>query len=301
MNPLFILAMILLFYLNAIPYIIIISAIILIQFFIMGSRKFDSSLSFSIYDNPNESNSYLFYNWNCKKAFEFINKKKNEGYSNLTLTIYLGIALARALGKNNVLNGKIPLGNFLHEESIDVDFLVALDKGDNIGDIIIRNANLKTISEVGKELSIVASPLKKNRNPEYLKQTKSIEILPTFIYNLLVYFLEYLSSYFNFSNKSLWLRKRHFGSIVVTSIGGLGYLNIIPPINPIIHCPFLVALNKAIDQPIVSNEGNSIEINKSAQVSITFDCRYMNINGLKGFYNDLDFYLNSPEILETGK
>lgn len=70
----------------------------------------------------------------------------------------------------------------------------------------------------------------------------------------------------------------------------------IAPINPMIHSPILITINRIIERPFVS-EGKPC-LKKILILGFNFDCRYLNLNALVSFYNDLKNYLQNPKLLE---
>jgi pyruvate/2-oxoglutarate dehydrogenase complex dihydrolipoamide acyltransferase (E2) component len=68
------------------------------------------------------------------------------------------------------------------------------------------------------------------------------------------------------------MRKYPFGSVIVTSIGGLGIDSSFVPIPPMTNVPCLVCVGTVQDKPVVINK--AIEIRPIANIVLTTDHRY---------------------------
>lgn len=73
------------------------------------------------------------------KALAFIEQKRSQTGSRITITHLVGKAVALALQKAEGLNGRILLGRFIKNKTVDICFLVSLEGGKNLAPKTINN------------------------------------------------------------------------------------------------------------------------------------------------------------------
>ncbi len=105
------------------------------------------------------------------------------------------------------------------------------------------------------------------------KQIQGVDYVPAFLHQFLGTFFSYfifkLQTKISINEINLGV----LGSTCVTSLGGMGFEDVMPPFVPILDWSFGVGVNKILKQPVV--EGDKVVIGNVMNCNFMVDHRYV--------------------------
>ncbi|MCK5849944.1 MAG: 2-oxo acid dehydrogenase subunit E2 [Kiritimatiellae bacterium] len=222
--------------------------------------------------HPRDPNTYAMLDLPVEAAMEFIRTYPSE--TPLTLTHFVTKIVAHCLDKYSELNHVLRMGNLYKRKQIDIFITTLLrgSKGKDLSGFVIRNANLKTITEVADISKSRAEDLRHNRDKENIKVQQIVNPLPSFLLRPLLLIQEFLQFTLNIAIPSLGMPKDRFGSAMITNIGALGIENAFIPLSPYARCPLIIGIGKPRKIPVVQDD--KIIVGNSVIITLTFDHRY---------------------------
>ncbi|MBI4357614.1 MAG: 2-oxo acid dehydrogenase subunit E2 [Gammaproteobacteria bacterium] len=207
------------------------------------------------------------------KVLERIEALRVQTGHHITITHFIGKALAETLKQNPDINCVLRFGKIYPRTSIDIFFQVATDfEGRDLTGIAIREVDKKTVMMLAEEIEAKVHAIRTHQDHTYRKMKKLIAGLP----NFLSYWIIRFSGFFLYS-LNLWtpwmgMPKDSFGSAMVTNYGSLGKLDMaFAPLIPYSRVPLLLALSSIQEQPVVRK--GQIVIAKVMKICATFDHR----------------------------
>lgn len=193
--------------------------------------------------------------------------KRRDTSAKITLTHYLGLALAKALAKNPGINGFVRWGKFFQRQDIDVFFLRQIEtaEGEELSGLLVRKMDRKDLSEIAEEFKNAAEP-------NEIKNVKSLYrffpgIFSRWILNLLSFVLYKL----NISLGFLGVPRDAFGSIQVTNVGHFGMDTALTPIAPYTQISMVVSIGAVKARPWA--EDGKLTVKKTVKMGFVYDHR----------------------------
>lgn len=178
----------------------------------------------------------------AEKALAYIEKRRNHPGQKLTMTHFVGKAIAEVIHRHPEINAILRFGKIYPRKTVDVFFLVAADKvGKDLTGAIVRNARNKSLEEVADELNTSAAMIRQTKDVEFYKMKGLLNLLPDFLSGTVLWLIERLLYTFNIHIPALGIPKDAFGSVMVTSIGSLGLDFAFAPLVPFSGVPMMIA------------------------------------------------------------
>lgn len=231
-------------------------------------------LSIASWSAPSEGNIYGRITLDATEVLAYLDHVRRQSGEKVTLTHFVGKAVAMALADAPGLNGVIRLGSYVQRSSVDIAFLVALEEGKNLAKAKICDYDRKSVAEAGRELRELAEKLYGGKDEAFNKSMGPLVWLPTWIIRPLVKITGYLTGVFGVSIPALGLEAYPFGSCIITNVGVFGLDEGFVPPTPFAHVPLYVLIGALRDMPFVNASGG-IEVRKQVTITATIDHRYM--------------------------
>jgi len=171
------------------------------------------------------------------------------------------------------LNGRICFGKYVPFETVDISCLVNVEDGKDLAFMTIPEVDKKTIEDVAEFMKGRADKLRKNQDQDHKKQTGMARSLPTFLLAMMLEFSTFITVTLGISIPAMSLKKFPFGGAMVTSVGMMGYRDVIAPFTPFAKVPLLLVVGSIEDKPVVRD--GKIVIAPMLGITITIDHRYM--------------------------
>lgn len=231
-------------------------------------------LSIASWSAPSEGNIYGKMTLDATEALLYLEHLRATTGEKVTLTHFVGKAVALALADSPGLNGVIRLGTYVQRSSVDIAFLVALEEGKNLAKAKVCDYDRKTVAEAAKELRELAAKLYGGKDDAFNKSMGPLVWMPTWLIRPVVKLTGYIASVLGISVPALGVEAYPFGSCIITNVGVFGVDEGFVPPTPWAHVPLYVLIGALRDAPWV-NEAGGLEVRKQLILTATIDHRYM--------------------------
>lgn len=222
---------------------------------------------------PAEGNIYGNLQLDTSKALSYITYRRIQSGKKITLTHFIGRAIAEAISKTPAVNGYIKWGRFYPHDSVAISFLIALDGGSDLANTKISDAHTKDLTQVASELQEAAQKSRSGQDESFKKSQNSLRWMPTWIIRPMIWLTGWLTSSLGVSIPTFGLEAFPFGSCMITSVGMLGLDEAYAPQTPFARVPILALIGANKKQPVVIND--AIEIRPMLTLTATIDHRYI--------------------------
>ena len=235
-------------------------------------------LVLSTWKAPKEGNIYGKLTVDATNALAYIERESIRTGQKLTMTHFVGCAVARAIKETPSINGYIRFGSFLPHKQVDISYLIALEEGRNLANTKVENADALDLEQMSNSLRSAASSLRKGEDKDFQKSQDSLSWMPTWLIRPLLWTTGWLTSSLGIGLPMLGLSPFPFGSCMITSVGMFGLDEGYAPHTPFARVPIIVLIGALKDTPIAEN--GSVKIAPMLTLTATIDHRY--IDGSQG-------------------
>jgi len=206
-------------------------------------------------------------------ALAYIEKYRNETGTKITITHLVGKAVGIALHQRGGLNGRLLLGKYIKNDTVDVCFLVATGGGSNLAPKTIRNIDKKSIEEICTELTTEAGKVRSGTDEEFKKNMDLVSKLPTFVLSLISEFIGFYSGDLGWGLSAIGLKPRNFGCCMITNVGMFGVEESFAPFTPFSRTPLLLLIGSVNNKPVVRD--GEIVVRPMMKLNATMDHRFV--------------------------
>ena len=237
----------------------------------MSMNSTRRKLAIATWSPPSEGNIYGKLTLNAEPALKYIAEVREATGEKVTMTHFVGKAVAMALAETPGLNGRIRWGRFIPHETVDIAFLVVLEGGADLAKAKITELDKKPLSAVGRELRELAEKLRDGKDEEFESSKNLLKILPRFLVGPILWLTGWLTASLGLG--AAGLSKFPFGSAVITSVGMFGLDEGFAPFTPFARVPLLVLVGAYRDRPTVIDD--AVAIQKQLTITATIDHRFI--------------------------
>lgn len=221
---------------------------------------------------------YGLYEFDAAPALAFIKNYNQANNTRVTLTHFVAKAMGITLEKYPAINGIIKWGQIYQRDSIDIFLQVAIEDKNNehkesLSGAKIANINKKSLKEISEELSLLASDIRQEKDPQFQKTFNIARLLPVWLLKPLVRLHEFAVFNLGLNLPALGIVPDPFGSAMLTSVGSLGVPPGFAPLVPPSRCPLLICLGRVEDKPWVVD--GKVVVRPVVGFAATFDHRFM--------------------------
>jgi pyruvate dehydrogenase E2 component (dihydrolipoamide acetyltransferase) len=205
-------------------------------------------------------------------ALAYLEKIRAATGERLTLTHFVGKAVAMTLARHPQINCILRMGRLYPRRNVDVFFQVASDEtGQDLSGMTIRNADRKSIPELAREMATRVHSIRKQGDPEFKKMKGTMGLLPGFVSRYILGLAGFIMYTLNLWSPLLGSPRDPFGSVMVTNIGSLGLDMAYAPLVPYSRVPLLIAVGTARQAPVVKD--GQLAVGTLARLCVTIDHR----------------------------
>ena len=249
-------------------------------------------IALSMWHNQEEASFYGWIDLDATGIIKTIDSFKQDG-KRMSPTTIAAKAIAVAMSKYPQVNGLIRLGRIYERQNIDIFLQVAPDdSGENLTGMVIRNCDQKSLEEINEEIRTRVAKIKTGEKDDFMKSTKMLAALPTFLVGWIIGFISFVNYTLNIWSPLLQSPRDGFGSAMVTSVGMLGLEHGIAPLIPSNRCPIIIAVGKLEEKAVVRN--GEIVIEPVLPITGTFDHRLVDGVGASHLLRALKEYIKAP-------
>jgi len=236
---------------------------------------------------------YGFVDLDAGPMLAKIEEQRKKGIR-LTPTIVMAKAVAHGIARYPSFNSILRWGKLYERKTIDVFLQVsAVENGEeNLSGTVVREADRKSLEEILIELQNKAKSIRSNEDPEFKSIKARLKNVPSWIIAKVLDAVSFVTHTLNLWSPLLGTPRDPFGSVMVTSVGGMGLEYGFAPLVPYSRCPMVLAVGKIRDCPVVVN--GQIVIKPMIPVSVTLDHRLIDGYGCSRILEGLQEYLKHP-------
>jgi pyruvate dehydrogenase E2 component (dihydrolipoamide acetyltransferase) len=215
---------------------------------------------------------YGILEFEAQPALTYLEKLKELTGQRVTLTHFVGKAVAQTLEKHPDINCILRLGKLYPRKAVDIFFQVASDtSGKDLSGATIRNANHKSIVEIAQEMQERVHQIREKGDPNFRKMKDTMGLIPGLLVSPLMSFIGFIMYTLNLWSPLFGSPKDPFGSVMITNIGSLGLDTAFAPLVPYSRVPLLLTLGVVKEKPVVKS--GRVEVGQIIQICVTFDHR----------------------------
>ena len=235
----------------------------------VGSRRI---IALGTWGSAGDPSVYGSIDIDAVPALEYIDKLRSKTGKHVTLSHFVGKALALTIAKHPEINCILRFGRFYPRKDIDVCYLVAADdSGQDLSGTIIREADKKSLLDYATEMEANVEAIRKKGDPAFKKMKNTMKLVPGILAGMVIRFSELFMYALNLWTPLLGTPRDPFGSILITNIGSLGLDMAFAPLVPYSRVPILISIGAVRDMPVVRD--NQIVIGRMVRLTVTFDHR----------------------------
>ena len=205
-------------------------------------------------------------------ALAYIEQIKKATGLKITLSHFVGRALAITLHRNPAINAILRFGRIYPRKNVDIFFQVATDdKGHDLTGMVIRNADRKSIPQTAREMNERVQIIRTKGDPDFKKMKGTFGSLPGSLAGFVLDFAGWFMYTLNLWTPLLGSPRDALGSCMITNIGSIGLDEAFVPLVPYSRVPLLIAVGASRDAPVVRN--GEIKVATMIKLCATFDHR----------------------------
>jgi len=249
-------------------------------------------VAIATWDPPSTCEIFAKQTIDMTKAQEYMKGSSEK----LTVTHLVVKAVGQVFRRCPGLNGRIVLGSFVKNPTIDVCVLASTEDGKNVAPITIREVDKKTVTDISRELRERTGALRSNKDEEFKKNMDTVRMLPTFLLKPLSSIVGMITGELGISIPPLGLKARPFGGAMVTNVGMFGVEEAYAPFTPFAVQPMLLLIGQIREEPVVRD--GKVEIVPQVKLMYTLDHRYLDGSDGAQAAKYLCEYLENPQLLD---
>ena len=205
-------------------------------------------------------------------ALAYIEKARAESGLRITISHFVGKAIAETLRRHPDINCVLRLGRLYGRKSADVFFQVATDpQGKDLSGMTIRGAEHKSMTDIAREMDERVKAIREKKDKSFSRMKSTMGLVPGFLAGIVLHLSGVLMYTLNIWSPLLGVPRDSFGSVMITNIGSLGLDMAFAPLVPYSRIPLLLALGTMADRPVVQD--GQVVVRKMLRICATFDHR----------------------------
>lgn len=255
----------------------------------MSARR---RISIASYRPPREGVIHGSMTLDCSRVNSYLDALSQASGTRVTITAFIGAVVGRALRATPTLNGRVHLGRYIPYERVNVAFLVQVNDGDNLAQVLIEDIDEKTPQEVSAGLQSKASAVRDGRDENFEKSINLTKRMPTPVLRRVLSFGGFVTTGLGrpFAGQPAF----PFGSAVITSVGMLGVDEAFVPPTPFLRVPLYVAIGRVRD--MVFAEGGVPVVRSGITITATLDHRFIDGFQAATLAAQVRKYFDEPEL-----
>ncbi|MCX6107304.1 MAG: 2-oxo acid dehydrogenase subunit E2 [Proteobacteria bacterium] len=208
----------------------------------------------------------------CEKAMEYIDSLSKSSGQRVTITHFLGKAIAEALRRNPEINSVLRFGKIYSRKNVTLFFQVATDQqGKDLSGVIVRDAENKTLLQMTTEMNKRIASVRDFSDKSYSQMKSLMSLIPGWLTGWVLDIAGFIQYSLNMWSPLLGTPKDPMGSVMITNIGSLGLDLGFAPLVAYSRVPLLITAGAIKQRPVVEN--GEIVVGTTIPLCVTFDHR----------------------------
>ncbi len=217
---------------------------------------------------------YGVLEFDIEPALNYLEKLREKTEVRLTLTHFVGKAVAMAIARYPSINCVLRWGKLYPRKRVDLFFQVASDaEGRDLSGTTLREVDRKSIIEIAQEMSGRVDSIRTAGDPEFKRVKNTMRWIPGLFMHAVLSLTSFFLYTLNRWSPLLGSPRDAFGSAMITNVGSLGLDLGFAPLLAYSRVPLLIAVGSARETPVVRQ--GKIEVGRMLKLGITFDHRLM--------------------------
>lgn len=235
-------------------------------------------LAIATWATPREGNIYGKLTVDATAALAHLAAVREQTGRKVTLTHFVGKAVALALAQTPSLNGYLRFGRYIPHDDVAVAFLVVVGDGADLAKVKVAGAHQKSLVELADELGAAAGAVRAGKDDAFEKSKGLLRALPTWVLRPIVWLTGWLTASLGLRFPPAGLEPFPFGACVITSVGMFGLDEAFVPPTPFARVPVYILIGAAAEQPAVVD--GALTVRTRLTITATIDHRFL--DGFQG-------------------
>jgi pyruvate dehydrogenase E2 component (dihydrolipoamide acetyltransferase) len=190
----------------------------------------------------------------------------------LTMTHFLGKAVAEAMRRHPQINCVLRLGKLYPRRSVTLFFQVATDEGgEDLSGVTVRDAAHKSVVDMATEMAKKVGAVRDGSDKSYKEMKSLMRRVPGWLAGLVLDLAAFLQYTLNLWSPLLGTPKDPMGSVMITNVGTLGLELGFAPLVAYSRVPMVIAAG-AVKDRVVPENGVPV-VRPMMRLGVTFDHR----------------------------
>jgi pyruvate dehydrogenase E2 component (dihydrolipoamide acetyltransferase) len=190
----------------------------------------------------------------------------------VTLTAFVGKAVAEAFRRHPDINAVLRFGRLYPRRSVTLFFQVATDAaGEDLSGVTVTAAETKSIVQVAAELAPKIGAVRSHTDRSFAAIKGLMGRLPGLAAGLVLDLASFLQYGLNLWSPLFGTPRDPMGSVMVTNVGSLGLDFAFAPLVPYSRVPMVVAIGAVTERAVVHD--GQIAARPIVRLCVTFDHR----------------------------
>lgn len=234
----------------------------------MSTRR---RMTIATWKPPHEGIIHGVITLEATNVLDYIERARALTGEKVTMTAFVGAATGRALALEPTLNGYIAWGKYYAYDDVSLSFLVQVDGGKQLAQVLVRDIDTLTPAQVAAKLQEGAGHVRSGKDENFKKSADIAGKVPTWLLRRI--FSMAGTSTVAFGRSFGGQPKYPFGAAIITSVGMLGVDEAFVPPTPFARVPLYVAVG-AIRDMVFAIDGQP-QVRKGLTIVATLDHRFV--------------------------
>jgi pyruvate dehydrogenase E2 component (dihydrolipoamide acetyltransferase) len=208
----------------------------------------------------------------CEKAMAYIDRVSKESGERVTITNFVGKAVAEAFRRHPEINSVLRFGKIYRRRHVTLFFQVATDQtGQDLSGIIVRQAEKKSLAQMTAEMNKRIASVRDYSDQSYSQMKSLMSLIPGWLTGWVLDVAGFIQYTLNMWSPLLGTPKDPMGSVMITNIGSLGLDLGFAPLVAYSRVPLLVTVGAIKEKPVVDD--GKLTVGVTVPLCVTFDHR----------------------------
>jgi len=137
---------------------------------LMSTRR---RMTIATWKPPREGVIHGMITLDATEVLKYLERAREATGEKVTITSFVGAAVGKALALEPTLNGYIAFGKYYHYDDVSVSFLVQVDGGKQLAQVLVKDIDQMSPAEVAAKLQGGASHIRTGKDENFKKSAVS--------------------------------------------------------------------------------------------------------------------------------